>query len=70
MRDTAFALMLRLGSAQHPILSVSKSDPDSYRDEHPKSLQIAHPRMYPFNVVTDIKHNTGEDVNYKREAYR
>jgi hypothetical protein len=33
-------------------------------------LQIHHPGMDAFNVVTDIQHNTGKDVEDERETYR
>ena len=33
-------------------------------------LKISNPCMYTFHIVANIKHYTGEYVEYKRETYR
>jgi hypothetical protein len=33
-------------------------------------LKIGNPCMYTFYIVTNIKHYTGEYVEYERETYR
>jgi len=32
-------------------------------------LKIRNPRMHPFYKLADIKHDAGENVEYKRETY-
>jgi hypothetical protein len=30
--------------------------------------QIRHPRMFPFHILADVQHNTGEKIEYQWEA--
>ena len=38
--------------------------------EDRESKKIRYPCMFPFNVFTEIKHYTREEVKYQRETHR
>jgi len=35
-----------------------------------KSEKVRHPGMLPLNILADIQHNAGKEVEYQRETHR